>query len=54
MYHRKPTLSLLSMLILKSPKTMRFSYLDEYKAKPLCRISKWLLIALFIWVVGTI
>ena len=30
---------LLSMPTLKSPKTMKFSYLDAYKAKPLCRIS---------------
>ena len=30
---------------LTSPKTVKFSYLDEYKAKPSCIISKELLIA---------
>ena len=42
-------ISLLSMPTLKSSKTMKFSYLDEYKAKPFFRISlcgfMWLLIA---------
>ena len=38
-------ISLVTMPTWKSPKTMKFSYLDEYKAKPLCKISKLLLIA---------
>ena len=33
---QKSVISLLSMPTLKSPKTMKFSYLDEYKAKRLC------------------
>ena len=37
-------MSLLSMPTLKSPKTKKFSYLDEYKTQPLYRISKWLII----------
>ena len=42
---QKTVISLLSMPTLKSPKTMKFSYLDEFKANPLRRFSKWLLMA---------